>query len=349
MAVKATASITVSHERDISSVWRFYRITSSATTPTAPTEAQGKAFINSGTAIPNWSTTEPTYDGTSTNSLYICDLTAFSNGDVSWSPVSKSSAYEAAKQAYNKAESAAEAAEQTAQYFWHKSGDDDEAGAHITEIPAEEFIQNPSGGNILIRSNVLKLRMALITLAELTGTSFKFYDPVTHEERLTINADGIYLKGKLITGTYSYARLQSEYFLIAYYNGDRHITSEYFGKGGFGNYLFSRKQIATVGSHPVFSSTVVDEDGLKIIHDDSDTPYDTPLTGGFNTTSASLEDDTLLLQNVDDYGNEYQTVEVSAEDGGGIVITAKDEDGRMKSLSSKGHTIRRTHRTVMQI
>ena len=97
MAVKATASITVSHERDISSVWRFYRITSSATTPTAPTEAQGKAFINSGTAIPNWSTTEPTYDGTSTNSLYICDLTAFSNGDVSWSPVSKSSAYEAAK------------------------------------------------------------------------------------------------------------------------------------------------------------------------------------------------------------------------------------------------------------
>lgn len=186
--------------------------------------------------------------------------------------------------------------------------------------------------NILMRSNSLKLRMALITLTELTGTAFKFYDPVTHEERLMINADGIYLKGKLITGTYSYARLQAEYFLIAYYNGNRHITSEYFGKGGFGNYLFSRKQIAKVGSHPIFSSTVVDEDGLKIIHDDSDTPYDTPLTGSFNTTSASLEDDTLLLQNVNDYGNEYQTVEVSAEDDGGIVITAKDEDGNQNEI-----------------
>lgn len=237
-----------------------------------------------------------------------------------------------AKKAEITAEEAAETAKNTAQHFWHKNGTDSEAGAHVTEVPADEFMQNPSGGNILMRSNSLKLRMALVTLAELTGTAFTFYDPTTHQERLTINADGIYLKGKLITGTYSYARLQAEYFLIAYYNGNRHITSEYFGKGGFGNYLFSRKQIATVGSHPVFSSTVIDEDGVKIIHDDSDTPYDTPMTGSFKKTLANLEDDTLLLQNVDNYGNEYQTVEVSAEDGGGIVITAKDGDGNQNEI-----------------
>ena len=104
MAVKATSHITVYQERDISAVWRFYQIAASTSTPSAPTEAQGKAFINSGTAITNWSTVEPSYDGTSTNSLYVCDLTSFTDGNVSWSPVSKSSSYEAAKEAYNKAE-----------------------------------------------------------------------------------------------------------------------------------------------------------------------------------------------------------------------------------------------------
>ena len=106
MAVKASASITVALERDISGVWRFYKVAASTSTPSAPTEAQGKAYINSGTAISGWSTAEPAYDGTSTNSLYSCDLTGFTDGTVSWSAVSKSSSYEAAKQAYNLANTA---------------------------------------------------------------------------------------------------------------------------------------------------------------------------------------------------------------------------------------------------
>lgn len=109
--IKARSSITVSKERDIDASWRFYRIASSTSTPSAPTEAQGKAFVTNHSSVPSgWSLTEPGYDGTTTNSLYYCDLTSFTDGEVSWSAVSKSSSYEAAKQAYNQAAAALEAA-----------------------------------------------------------------------------------------------------------------------------------------------------------------------------------------------------------------------------------------------
>lgn len=106
MAVKASAAITVSIERDIQGTWRFYRIASSSSTPSAPTTAQGQAFVSSGTVPSGWSKVEPAYDGTSTNSLYTVDLTAFTDGTVVWTEVSKSSSYEAAKQAYNEAQNA---------------------------------------------------------------------------------------------------------------------------------------------------------------------------------------------------------------------------------------------------
>ena len=52
----------------------------------------------------SWSDTEPSYTSGSTNTLYFVDLTVFSDGTWSYSAVSKSSAYEAAKEAYNKAQ-----------------------------------------------------------------------------------------------------------------------------------------------------------------------------------------------------------------------------------------------------
>lgn len=115
MAVKACAAITVSIERDIQGTWRFYRIASSTATPSAPTEQEGKAFVSSGTVPSGWSKVEPAYDETSTNSLYSVDLTAFTDGSVVWSGVSKSSSYEASKQAYNVAETAQTLANNTAQ------------------------------------------------------------------------------------------------------------------------------------------------------------------------------------------------------------------------------------------
>lgn len=44
------------------------------------------------------------------------------------------------------ADEAQETADNIKQYFWFKNGKGSEAGAHVTEIPAKDFMRNPSGG-----------------------------------------------------------------------------------------------------------------------------------------------------------------------------------------------------------
>lgn len=96
----ASSSITLARVNDgsdgngVKSVTRYYILQSSA--PSKPT-----------TNPPDgWTTTEPTYTSGSTDSLYFCDLTTFSDGTWAYSTVSKSSSYEAAKEAWNKAQNA---------------------------------------------------------------------------------------------------------------------------------------------------------------------------------------------------------------------------------------------------
>lgn len=95
MAVKASATVTLSCYRDTQSVTRYYLLQSStATAPTKPTAKPPPA---------GWTDSEPSYTSGNTNTLYFCDLTVFSDGTWSYSTVSVSSSYEAAKVAYNKA------------------------------------------------------------------------------------------------------------------------------------------------------------------------------------------------------------------------------------------------------
>ena len=65
---------------------------------------------------PNWQLTEPTYTSGSTNTLYFVDCTEFTNGTFKYSEVSKSSSYEAAKEAYNKAQNAQNTANSAKDY-----------------------------------------------------------------------------------------------------------------------------------------------------------------------------------------------------------------------------------------
>lgn len=98
MTVRARAEITLSRITDIELVTRYYTIRSSAEDiPEKPS-----------TNPPNeeWSLTEPTYTGGSTDTLYFVDQTLFSNSTFSYSTVSISSSYEAAKAAWNKANNA---------------------------------------------------------------------------------------------------------------------------------------------------------------------------------------------------------------------------------------------------
>lgn len=98
MVVKAKCEITLYRVVDIDKVIRYYLLQSStATTPSKPTANPPGG---------NWKTTEPSYTSGSTNTLYFVDLTMMTNGSFSYSAVSKSSSYEAAKEAWNKANNA---------------------------------------------------------------------------------------------------------------------------------------------------------------------------------------------------------------------------------------------------
>lgn len=92
MAIKARDQVTISIGVDVASVDTYYKLqASTASVPQKPTTASPSG----------WSTTEPGYDGTTTNTLYTCQKTTLTDGTFYWGAVSKSSSYEAAKQAAN--------------------------------------------------------------------------------------------------------------------------------------------------------------------------------------------------------------------------------------------------------
>lgn len=95
MAVKASATITLFDIVDIDGITIYYLLQSStANPPSKPTTDNPGG---------NWTTSEPKYVEGSTNTLYTVTKTKFSDGTFEYTPVSKSSSYEAAKLAYNKA------------------------------------------------------------------------------------------------------------------------------------------------------------------------------------------------------------------------------------------------------
>ena len=119
MAVKGSATVTLSQYRDTASVTRYYKLQlSSLSAPDKPTN------VKPNETPAGWSKTEPACD--ITMSLYTVDVTVFSDGTTHVSDVSKSTSYEAAKEAYNKAS--------------HAQGTADEAqsSADIAQQKAEE-------------------------------------------------------------------------------------------------------------------------------------------------------------------------------------------------------------------
>ena len=96
MAVKASATITLTSYRDTKSVTRYYKLQTAGSS--APLKPDTKPPSS------DWTDSEPACD--ISKELYFCDLTIFSNGEWEYSKVSKSSSYEAAKEAYNRANNA---------------------------------------------------------------------------------------------------------------------------------------------------------------------------------------------------------------------------------------------------
>ena len=96
MAVIGSATVTLTQYRDIQSVTRYYKL--QIVGSSAPLKPETKPPSS------DWTDSEPACD--ISKELYFCDLTIFSNGEGEYSKVSKSTSYEAAKQAYNKAHNA---------------------------------------------------------------------------------------------------------------------------------------------------------------------------------------------------------------------------------------------------
>lgn len=112
MAVKALATITLHAVASVAAIYRYYRLQSS--TADAPDRPTAKPEDPQREAPSGWQVGEPTYTAGDTNSLYHVDLNLFSDGTFQYSNVSLSSAYEAAKEAYNKATIAQDTADDAA-------------------------------------------------------------------------------------------------------------------------------------------------------------------------------------------------------------------------------------------
>ena len=80
--IKASATVAIMYYRDTNSITRYYKLQSStASVPSTPTTNPPPS---------GWNDSEPSYTSESTNTLYFCDLSVFSDGTFSYSAVSKS-------------------------------------------------------------------------------------------------------------------------------------------------------------------------------------------------------------------------------------------------------------------
>lgn len=140
-----------------------------------------------------------------TQSLYVTVQTLYSDGTYEYTTPSLSSSYEAAKEAYNRAQTALTLTGNINQYFWNLTSPYSTsipAGVYITEIAQSQFKSTPSGGNVVIQSGGITLRDGINPLASFSGSALNFYNPSTHEANATLSTNGMILsKGGIKAGT----------------------------------------------------------------------------------------------------------------------------------------------------
>lgn len=91
-------------------------------------------------------------------------------------------------------------ASNTEQHFWFEGTDPDETGAHITEVPQEEWEDSTSpnyhkGGNLLARSNGIAVRDGLTELARFGANGMQMGKEDEQHILITPNELGIYDAG----------------------------------------------------------------------------------------------------------------------------------------------------------
>lgn len=188
---------------------RYYKLSTS--TPSKPTSRPPSG----------WTTTEPSYTAGSTNSLYFTDLTIYSNATYTYSDVSKSSSYEAAKQAYQQAQ---EAKKTATNFIEYNTSDGLILGnktngtfkGYRSQITANRYIIKDEnnrecasyGANIVelgkqSASALIKLCQGLATIGLASADDFETVTPgVIVDKYLQILSDNIRLKGGNVVSVY---------------------------------------------------------------------------------------------------------------------------------------------------
>lgn len=193
MAVKGSATVTLSQYRDTESVTRYYKLQSSSlAAPDKP------ANVKPNETPAGWAKAEPACDITKT--LYTCDVTVFSDKTTYVSDVSKSTSYEAAKEAWNKANNAQNTATEAA-----KTADNyistDSTGIMVSENKGttKETPSNATKNNVLITEKDVQVRNGKKVLASYGKTSI-IGD--LNSNNIAITSDGISLNdGGFISAT----------------------------------------------------------------------------------------------------------------------------------------------------
>lgn len=162
-------------------------------TPTALSDGTEITSVSTGANV--WTTVIPTY--ISGYSYYTATQTKYSSGT---SPKFTGVVLDyALTQSCQDAYDAKAIADNTDQYFWFTSTDPDETGAHITQVPQDDW-DNPlhpdyhSGGNLLARSNGIAVRDGLTELATFGANGSQI--GVTGESHLEMDYRSINLVDK---------------------------------------------------------------------------------------------------------------------------------------------------------
>ena len=127
------------------------------------TNMQSQYYLSTSSIEPTGGTWRTTLDYVSGRYIWTREQITYSNSTIGYSTAIYNSALTSA---CVNALSAKQIAEDTNQYFWHTETGTD-TGAHITEIPKDDFLEDPQngGGNLLARSNGIAVRDGLTELA----------------------------------------------------------------------------------------------------------------------------------------------------------------------------------------
>lgn len=130
--------------------------------------------------------------------IWTRDAITYSNGNIGYSTAIYNSALTSA---CVNALNALQIAEDTNQYFWHTETGTD-TGAHITEIPQEDFVADPQngGGNLLARSNGIAVRDGLTELAMFGASKTQIGQNANGKSRTEIGSDGMQIMQKNSSG-----------------------------------------------------------------------------------------------------------------------------------------------------